>query len=178
MKRSLLCVLILVCSAGSRGAPGSEQGADLARTGSANPAYDAPSFAVLLQHIAGILHRKPSADEMTAMRAALPQSWTVATSEGTYSISTEPLRNELEAKSSEKAFVWVNHLATEIEGFSVPNAIDGRKTRTELDQILKRPEFAGVRPPTPWEMLRQRISAWLERQLEKLFMAMGRHPIG
>jgi len=178
MKRSLLCVLILICSAGSLGAFGGEQGADLARSGSANSTYDASSFAVLLHRIAGILQEKPSSDEMTAMRASLPASWTVITPERTYSISTEPLRSELAAKSSDKARVWVNHLATEIKSFSAANEIDARKTRTELDQILKRPEFAGVRPPTPWELLRQRITAWLGQQLEKLFAAIGRHPIG
>jgi len=178
MKRSLLCVLILVGSAGSRGASQGQQAAALAPGGKANSAYDAPSFVMMLHRLAGVLREKPSAEEMAAMRASLPESWTVSTSERTYSISTQLLRDELAAKSSEKARVWVNHLAAEIESFSSAKGNDALKTRAELDQILTRPEFAGVRPPTPWELLRQRITAWLERQLDLLFRAIGRHPIG
>ncbi|MGA8223896.1 MAG: DUF4129 domain-containing protein [Candidatus Acidiferrales bacterium] len=115
---------------------------------------------------------------MRALRDSLPESWTVSTAERTYSISTEPLRNELAAKSSARAKIWVDHLAAEVESFATAKAVSSRETRAELDHILARPEFTGVRPPTPWELLRQRITAWLGRQLDKIFGAIGRHPIG
>jgi len=178
MKPSLLCVLILVCTAGSQAAFYGEQGAALPHAGSASAVYDATSFAIMLRRIAGVLQKKPSPVQMTALRDSLPESWTVSTSDRTYSVSTEQLRNELAAKSSTKAKVWVDHLATEMESFSTAKAIDTRETRAELEHILARPEFTGVRPPTPWELLRQRITDWLERQLDKIFRAIGRHPIG
>jgi uncharacterized protein DUF4129 len=178
MKRSLLCVLVLVCSVGSEAAFGGQQGAASAPTDSPNAAYNPSSFAVMLRRLSVALQKKTSSGEITALRASLPENWTVSTPEHTYSVSTEPLRIELAANSSIKARVWVDHLAAEVESFSSAKAIETRETRAELDRILARPEFAGVRPPTPWELLRQRIAAWLERQLGKLFEAIGRHPIG
>jgi hypothetical protein len=178
MKRSLLCALFLVCSARNVAAFNVEQGGASADASPANRAYDAASFAAMLNHLAETLQKKASPAEMSALHGSLPDSWTVSTSDRTYTISSEPLRDALAVKSSEKARVWVNHLIAEVRGFSLGKAIDNREARTELDQILARPDFAGFRPPTPWEVLRQRIAAWLQRQVVKLLGAIGRHPIG
>jgi hypothetical protein len=178
MKCSLLCALFLLFGAGTLAAFNSEKGGASARPGPANSAYDTPSFVAILNRLADNLNKKPSSAEMTALRASLPESWTVSTADRAYTISSRPLRDELAAKSSEKARVWVHHMIAEVEGFSSGNAIDVREARTELDNILARPDFGGIRPPTPWEVLRQRVAAWLQRQLVKLFGAIGRHPIG
>jgi hypothetical protein len=178
MRHSLLCALFLICSAGTLAAFEGEQGGASDQARPANCGYDATSFAVMLHHLAEALKKNPSPSEMAALRDSLPGSWTVSTPDRTYSISTAPLRNELAAKSPEKGSVWVNHMTKEVRGFSSAQATDAREARTELDQILKRPDFAGIRPPTPWEVLRQRMAAWFQRQLVKLLAAIGRHPIG
>jgi Domain of unknown function (DUF4129) len=178
MKRSLLWVLILVCTAGSQAAFNGKQGLASPHSNVTSVVYDATSFVVMLHRIAAVLPRNASSGEMTALRDSLPEVWTVSTAERTFSISTEPLRDELAAKSNTKAKVWVDHLAAEVESFAMAKAINTRETRAELDHILARPEFTGVRPPTPWELLRQRITAWLGRQLDRVFGAIGRHPIG
>ena len=178
MNRSLLCALFLLCSTRTVAAFTGEQGSASTHVGPANGTYDVASFAIMLNHFAEILKKKPSSAEVGTLRASLPKSWTVSTPERTYNIPSDPLRDELAANSIVKARVWVNHMIAEVDGFSLGKTVDARAARTELDQILARPEFAGVRPLTPWEVLRQRISAWLQRQLLKLLQAIGRHPIG
>jgi hypothetical protein len=176
MKRSLLCVLFLLCSTRTLAAFTGEQGGASTHAGPAT--YDAESFAVMLNHLVEILKKKPSPAEIGTLRGSLPKSWIVSTPERTYNISSDPLRDDLAANSIEKARVRVNHMIAEVDGFSLGKTVDTREARTELDQIMARPEFARVRPLTPWEALRQRISAWLQRQLMTLFQAIGRHPIG
>jgi len=41
--------------------------------------------------------------------------------------------------------------------------------RDRLNQILSAREFRSVRGPTEWDLLKQRIGAWLEKKLDKLF---------
>jgi len=178
MKHSLLCALFLVYSAGTLAAFDREQDGASDHARPPNGSYDATSFLVLLHRLTETLKKNPSPSEMAALRDSLPGSWTVSTPDRTYSISTAPLRNELAANSPEKGRVWVQHMSEEVQGFSSGKATEAGEARTELDQILKRPDFAGIRPPTPWEVLRQRMAAWLERQLVKLLAAVGRHPIG
>ncbi len=35
-----------------------------------------------------------------------------------------------------------------------------------------------MRPPSQWDLLRERINAWLVRMLDRLFENIGRHPMG
>jgi hypothetical protein len=176
IRRFSLSFLLLVFAGTSRALP-SEQVSAPPPVNPADSAYDAASFAEELHRIAAIIGKKPKTQEIEALRDALTPHWAVSTPDGTFSISTEPLRNQLTPSSLDKAEVWVIHLAEEAEsstkfGQSFPQA------RVELDRILARPEFAAVRPPTAWELFRQRLAAWLERLLGRLFGGIARHPIG
>jgi len=145
---------------------------------SAVPTYDLAGFTAELHRLSGVLDKHPSTSEMAALRDSLPKHWALTTPESTYSISTQPLRNQLTALSAEKAKLWVDNLAREIENSSAAPAANSNDARIKLDGILARSEFAAVRPPSAWELFRQRFAAWFERLLLKFFRAIGRHPIG
>ena len=178
MKRFLVCAVVLLANGWSSVAVGQTQSAGSEDAISASATYNAASFTEELHRLAGLLEKKPSTNEMVELRDELPKSWTVSTPERTYSISTEPLRNQLTALSSEAAHEWVAHLAAEVEASSGPAAESVAQARSELDHILARQEFRGVGPPSAWDLFRQRMAAWLERLLMKLFGSIGAHPIG
>jgi hypothetical protein len=115
---------------------------------------------------------------MASLRDSLPPSWTVSTSDHTYTISSRALRNELTSSTATEAASWTASLAEEVESYSSPGAANPAKAKAELDQILAKPEFAAVRPPSAWELFKLRLQAWLLRMLEKLFGSISRHPIG
>ena len=171
--RSLILLVVVVCPAtfgqGHLAAP--PTGATL------SPAYDRSSFIAELQRIEGILKKKPSKTEMVALRGSLPRRWTVATPEGSFSVSSEPLRNQLTSFSSEKAQTWVNHLEQEVK-FSEQPLSGSSKAHDELDHILARSEFGAVRPPSAWELFRRRVEAWIERILLRLLGGASKHPTG
>lgn len=177
MRRSFAAVFIFLASVGSPLAAGQQQGAAPESARSTNSAYDATAFARELHRIANTLKKKPSTNEIAALRDSLPKRWTVSTPEGTFGVSSEPLRNQLTSLSSEKAQAWVNHLAEEVK-FSEQTAVGSVEARRELEQILARKEFAAVRPPSAWELFRQRLTAWIERMLLRLLGGVTRYPLG
>jgi len=148
-----------------------------AAASSANSSYDAPSFAAELHRIAVVLEKKPAAREIKALRDSLPEHWNVSTPDGDYSISSQPLQNQLNPGSLDKAEVWAIHLAEEVES-SAKSRPGSPEARTKLDKILAEPEFGAVRPPSAWELLRQRINAWLLRMVLKLLSGISRYPLG
>jgi hypothetical protein len=172
--RALVLLSMLWCPAAFPA--GQEKSSDAA--GSTSVAYDVPSFAAELHRLSAVLEKGPSTNEMATLRDSLPRRWTVSTPERTYSISSEPLRNQLTTLSSQKARLWVEHLAAEVESFSATPVASSPQARAQLDRILAGAEFAGVRPPSAWELFRRRIELWLEQMFMKLFGAIGRHPIG
>ncbi|HEX4546299.1 MAG TPA: DUF4129 domain-containing protein [Candidatus Acidoferrum sp.] len=172
MKCCLLLALVLLSCRSSPAAFGRASG-----TASANAAFDPGSFAAEIHRLKAILQEKTSPDEIAAFRDSVPAGWTVVAPERTYFISSEPLRNQLTSLPREKALAWMNRLAEEIESYSAVHPENSSNARAELDHILTQPEFAAVRPPSAWDLLRQRITAWFERLLVRLFSSMGRHPI-
>jgi hypothetical protein len=143
---------------------------------SEKPASDVAGLQQELQRIASLLAKNPSEQELHLLRNSLPSAWTVSTSKDQYSISTEPLRKLLTPSSREQALDWVNHLQEELSAYNQPAA--NSAPRSELDKILARAEFGAARPPTQWELLRQRIVRWLEDLLLKILSGIGRYPIG
>lgn len=178
MKHRLLIPLILLsapfcCAAWN----GSQRDASSSPQSSHDKIYDARSFGAELHRIDALLQSKPSATRIAELRKALPQSWNVATPERTYSISTEPLRSQLDAPSIGKAEAWIELLQVEIKA-SESSVTSSTAAKQELEHILRGAEFAGVRPPGPIELMRARVAAWLGKMFERLFRAMGQHPIG
>ena len=110
------------------------------------------------------------------MRDSLPKKWVVVTAQRDYPISTEYLRGQLAADKAGAAKEWMDHLEREFEGFNAQEAAAPTNARAELKKILSSEEYAAVRPPSEWELLRERIAAWITRQILKLFGGMQRYP--
>lgn len=177
MRCSVLSLLILLATVVSPATFGQGQRATPQTGAALSPVYDRASFAAELQRITEILKKKPSVNEMVALRDSLPKRWTVSTPEGSFSVSSQTLRNQLTRLSSEKAQAWVNHLAQEVQS-SEQSAASPSSAREELDRILARSEFGAVKPPSAWELFRRRVEAWIERMLLRLLGGVSRHPLG
>jgi hypothetical protein len=176
LRAFLICVLLFSPTCyGASGNPYAAAGSN--SQGSADRVYDVLSFAAELRRLDAALQGNPSAVKIAEFRKALPLSWNVSTPEQTYSISTKPLQDQLGGSSTLKAETWIEHLQVEIER-SHKKAVTSVSAKTELDKILGGREFAGVRPPSAWDLLRQRIAAWIGRMLAALFGNISRHPIG
>jgi hypothetical protein len=135
---------------------------------------DPQALAAQLRQIQSDLDSKGA----PAVLAGLPSTWDVATPGRPYSISTEPLRSLLVSGEIREAKAWLDQVAQQLESFAkapseaVPNA------RGTLDRILARPEFAGVRPPSAWDLFRERVVAWIASLIQKLFGFAAQHPTG
>ena len=108
----------------------------------------------------------------------IPSSFQVQTQAGTITVSMEFLHKELEKylKAAPKSKPTIlSQLGDRIKAMRAEadrfeQARDGDKaTRERLDQILSTREFSRVRGPTELELLKERISAWLQEKLDKLF---------
>ena len=177
MRWSVLSLLFLLAGVVNPATFGQGRAATPETGGSVSPVYDGSSFTAELRRIAEILKKKPSKNEMAALRDSLPKRWTVSTPEGSYSISSQQLRNQLTSLSSEKAQAWVNHLAQEV-ACSEQSAPNSPNAREELDRILARSEFGAVRLPSAWDLFRQRLAAWIEQMLLRLLGGAAKYPIG
>jgi hypothetical protein len=177
MNRVLFCLVLFVSATITSYASTFEKAAPQ-NHGASPKTYDAFTFLGELQRISANLKKNPGASQIAELRDALPKSWTVAARERTYSISTQPLRNFLTALDVEKSRGWLSRLSAEIKSFTLAPAPESAKARAELNAILARREFEAVHPPGAWELLRQRVMAWLERLLMLLFGGMARYPIG
>lgn len=144
----------------------------------AEKVYDLTSFAAELQRLEAELQTKPSPTGIKNFRDGLPASWNVSTPEHSYSISTKPLRDQLNGNSTNNAETWLEHLQAEVQSAQRAEGQSLAAAHTHLNKILAGRGFEGVRPPTYLELLRERVSAWLQRMLIKLFSGLSRHPIG
>jgi hypothetical protein len=140
--------------------------------------YSPASLAAELRGLQSVL-----GDRSGPQARALPAAWEVETPERRYSISTEPLRKLLEAARADKsdsnirqAKAWLGMLAQQLEGFDAAAPVSSAGARAKLSRILARREFAGAGPPSPLEQLRQRIAAWIQRLLARIFSVIAAHP--
>ncbi|HKI12776.1 MAG TPA: DUF4129 domain-containing protein [Candidatus Acidoferrum sp.] len=144
----------------------------------ASQSYDPRTFALELRGLSAALKRNPSPAELASIRDTLPKVWNVTTAERSYSIPTDLLHEKLAAASLAGAREWLDHLALEIESYSDLRIVNSQNARSELTHVLAQPEFAGVRPPSAWDLFRQRLAALFERLLYKILRGVTRYPIG
>ena len=131
---------------------------------------DPHSLALELHRLAEI----EAQGRASQIEAELPAAWDVDASGHHYSIPTAPLRPLLQ--SPDRANIWLDHLARQLESFSSASAAPD--SRAELTRILSRREFAAARPPGPLELLLQRIGNWLLELLRSLFAWTKQSPFG
>lgn len=120
--------------------------------------------------------------DIAQVLATLPAQWGISTPEGSYTISTQPLRDLIAAQVQTprgdnllQAKAWLEHLAAHLDGSSV-ELRSADIANQELTRILARREFEGVGPPTQWELLQERIRIWLGRFFERLFGFVAQYP--
>lgn len=126
------------------------------------------------QAFAAHLHRlsqsldKP--DQQRPAIVALPDDWRVQTPDGTYTVSTNPLRTSKTPK------IWLDNLTAQIDQYGrsprIPDA-----AQPALHSILAQPEFdIKERPPSQWDLLKRNIGLWLTDQVGRLFEFAARNP--
>ena len=184
---AFLALLILARLTFPQGVESTER-AQPAAAAAQSGAYDAASFAAELRRLGAAIEKsRGEPKDVEAIQKALPPSWKIDTSEAHYEFSSEPLRALLECNNCDatarsarfaEAKSWVNAIAFQVKGYAAPDTSGARDPHAKLEQILKRREFAAVRPPSPWDLLRERINAWIMRMLNRLFENIGRHPLG
>ena len=157
-------VLVTVCGVGA------ETQADFA---------DASSLASELHRLEQSLNEK----NIQELSDALPPAWYVQTNDGNYRISTAPLRAILDQASKNRSSTvadgqkFLGYLAVQLEAYSgVGPSISG--ARENLERILARPEFAGNGPPSAWDRLRERIAAWVNGWMKRVFELVREYPAG
>jgi hypothetical protein len=139
--------------------------------------YDIASFSNELRHLDVALDGDLSQKDFADLQRSLPSVWQVVTPERTYPISTSPLRVLLRKDKTGTAQAWLENLRAAVDSYAgAPPSYGDSQER--LKKILSDPRFGAVRPPGAWELMRQRIVAWLERMLGKLFGGIARHPLG
>jgi hypothetical protein len=164
------------------------QNRSIPSTNHLSPKLNASSFATELRRLQGVLEKNhASAQQLAAFRASLPAEWEVGTPERRYRISSRPLRSLLEGaerNSTEKAAriresqEWLGELAGQVEGHAAGDSRKNLDASAMLEQILRRREFGAIRGPSAWDLLRQRVSAWILHVLDRLFHNISGHPIG
>lgn len=151
---------------------------------------DADAFAAELQRIGQAIEKDKAAPaELAALREKLPLQWKISTTDTSYSLSAEPLRSLLRNAEKEKdpkkiavkateASYWALDLANQVKAYADPQTRTATNARSTLEQILGRREFGSVRPPSAWDLFRQRINRWIVEMLSRLFRQVERYPIG
>lgn len=117
------------------------------------------------------------------LRVSLPPQWTVQAGEQRYAVSTDWLTDALAIMGSgtstnnplrlqtEKRLAALRDAARELEESA--GTEDLRQSRAQLDRIMSAREFRGAHGPSWFEILKNRIYAWVWRQIEKLLNRIG-----
>jgi Domain of unknown function (DUF4129) len=180
MKLRVFAVLIALSASPLSGIaiPIPTQAAAISNPQPVEKAYDVGSFDAELRRLDAELQKKPSPTSIKDLRDGLPASWNVSTPERGYSISTKPLRDQLNGDSTDEAETWIEHLQLEVQSAQRAEREPLTDAHAHLNKILAGKGFEGVRPPAYLELLRERVNAWLQRMFLKLFSGLSGHPIG
>jgi hypothetical protein len=108
---------------------------------------------------------------------AVPSSFTVQTPSGAVNVPMDFLHQGLtaflKATPASKPII-ISELADRIKQMRAEaDSFDGERngdpaTRDRLNQILAAREFGRMHGPTEWELLKQRINAWLDAKMKKI----------
>ncbi len=100
--------------------------------------------------------------------AQLPGSWKIRQPETI--VSAAPLR----AMRDRERIESLKELAAQLRGYAAP-APDPNARQT-LDRILSRGEFAAAKPPSQWQIWRQRLVEWGQDLLRRIFDFAAQRP--
>jgi hypothetical protein len=143
-----------------------------------SPALSSPQYVEQLQSYENQVAELASAPQKAvALRDSLPEALTVQTARGEMAVDLTFLRDALNRYLTGTAQTRPDILANaatrlkamraEAQTYEQPDRADDA-TRKRLDEILNAPEFDRVRGPTMFELLKQRIQAWIGKLLRKI----------
>jgi hypothetical protein len=145
---------------------------------SVQPPLTYPQYVETLQSYQDQLNQLGSTPQQALeFRDSIPDALTVQTSHGDLTVETaflrEGLNRFLTVRPAQKRGV-LNGLSTRLQAmrteadlYEQPNRADNAM-RKRLEQILSSHEFNRVRGPNALELFKQRVQAWIEKQLRKL----------
>lgn len=142
------------------------------------PVKTIPQFVNQLQsYESKINEAKSAAQKIPSLRDSIPDTIDVQTSRGNLPVETKFLRDALNqsltqqtaarAKILSDVGTRLHQMQVEAEQYEEPDLVDV-VMRARLDHILASSEFNHVKGPSALEVLRQRIGAWILKQLRKL----------
>lgn len=142
------------------------------------PARTIAQFADQLQTYENKINEaKSAAQKIPALRDSIPDAIEVQTSRRDFKVETKFLRDALNDSLTEKPDARartlsdlsdrVHRMHAEVALYEQPDPVDDAM-RTRLDRILSAREFNRVRGPSTLELFRQRVGAWILKQLRKL----------
>lgn len=125
-----------------------------------------------------------SPEQAAAVKATVPQKWTVTREGQTIDVPDDWLVDDLgkvaikpsDAKPLDDARQRLAALRAQAEAADAP-AISSAAERAKADEILSRREFGGVTQPTWLDKLRQRINEWIWRILDRTLGHVIDHPL-
>jgi hypothetical protein len=145
------------------------------------------SFRADLQRVQNALLANPNApEEIGALEASVPASWSVETADSRYEVSSGPVRSLLEAartRTSQRAeFIrqaaqWINELTSEVDRYNERGLQREFQAHSKLTEVLARPEFSRAATQNAWDRLQQRAAAYVARVLGALLDRLQGHPI-
>jgi hypothetical protein len=122
------------------------------------------------------------------LRAALPASWTVSAGDARYTIGTEWLLGPLSEMEHDPSGnnVALTQVREKLENYraeaqALAESMETQQdtaSRARLDKILSAREFQGQQGPTWWDLLKQRIYHWIDKQLDRIFGHVRARSIG
>lgn len=111
-----------------------------------------------------------------AVEAALPKSWKVRAGDGAIDVTTDRLRAGLEAflkappkekAARQKALDGsLQRMQAQAQAYQAA-APHPAELHHRLEEILSTPEFRGLRGPTWFQLLIERIAAWLQKKMRQ-----------
>ncbi|MGB6546489.1 MAG: DUF4129 domain-containing protein [Candidatus Acidiferrales bacterium] len=159
-----------------------------ADAGAASISMDASSFAKELHRLQSVIQENQAAPgQIAQIRTSLPDQWYVRTADGSYEISSAPLRTLLEKAEQypqrspnliRAANQWLAEEARQIESYTAAEPIDGLSARAALTTILARREFRGLGRTSARDILMQKFQDWMEKIWEWFVGHIGRHETG
>lgn len=143
-----------------------------------HPALTHAQYVDLLQSYENQIHQLASAPQNApALRDSIQTSLTVQSSRGNVEVNAEFIREELnryltvEPKAKSQVLSALSErlraMREEADSYEQPSRAD-EATRKRLEQILATREFNRVRGPSSLELLKERIGAWILKQLRKI----------
>ncbi len=142
------------------------------------PALTEPQYADQLQHYQDQVGELSSAPQKApALRDSIPPSITVSTARGDVVVNTQFLHDGLdhflttEPKARAKVLSDLSDrlrgMRAESDFYEQPDRADDA-ARKRLDEILASREFSRVSGPSALELWKQRVGAWILKQLRKI----------